>query len=500
LGTQDDHKQYDWDGYFTGYGIKASIKPGWYVPFSMRRPATTIHLAKEIVGRLTSMLLGSQNQPAIQIDGDEDAEAYVRAIAKASRLFQKFVEARNLGGSCGGVVVSYGLVDAQPRIEVHSIKHCRVLAWKDRAEVIPEAVIKAYRFVDEVFQAETGRYEEKLFWYARYWDSRYEYVWERISDDEVKEDPLWFRHVHPDRGVEHQGGGCPVVWIQNVPCSSDPDGESDYDGELDNLDTLNRMQSATAKGTLANSEPTLVVRSSRKAQAVRKGTGTSIWSEGGADYLTLPGDAMQAAIAERNELRTSILSACQVVIPSAEKLSGAAQSAAAIRLLYAPMTARCDVLREQYGEMGIVRVLEGLLGACKSALARGETVDLPARMGADGDGRSEIPHVPGERESISLTWPPYFPPTWGEKNEAAQAVQKANGGKAIISQRTAVTATAQLWGVEDPDLELDAIRTEADEALERQAAELGMFAEEDDDEDEEEGEPSPPPKGPGPAD
>jgi hypothetical protein len=482
-GTQDDHKRYSWDGYFMGYGIKAAVRPGWYVPFADRKPSTTIPLAKVIVGRLTSMLFGDQNRPTIQVEGDEDAEAYVRAIAKGSRIFQKFVEARNLGGACGAVAVSYGIVATKPRVEVHCLKHVRVLTWRDRAEHIPEAVLKAYRYAEEVFDEEAKRYRTKLFWYARYWDAEYEYVWERIPDDQVKDDPVWFRNHAPDRGVKHgDGTACPVVWIQNIPCSEDPDGESDYDNQHDNLDSLNRLQSSTSAGTLKNTDPTLVIKTAKTATAVKKGSETSIWAEGGADYLTLPGDAMRAATEEKAELRASILDACQVVIPSAEKLSGAAQSAAAIRLLYAPMTAKCDVLREQYGDMGIARVLEGLLLMCKAALARGEDIELPARMESDVDdetGEAEVgesENVPGEREDVSLTWPTYFPPTWTEKGEAVTAAQKANGGKPVISHRSSVEAVAQLFGVDDTDAELAAIEGDAEAALERQASEMEMYA------------------------
>lgn len=483
-GTQDDDKEYDWDGYFKGYGIEAAIKPGWYVPFSMRKPRATIPLAKDMVGRLTSMLLGDQNRPLVKVEGDEDAQEFVRAIVKASRLFQKFIEARMLGGSCGAVPASYGLVKGHPRIEIHNVKHCRVLAWKDRAEVIPSAVLKSYIYDHEVYSESDGKYKEEQFWYVRYWDEEWELVWEAIPDKAAKDRRDWWNVVPPDRSIKHGAEECPVVWIQNIVNSQDPDGKSDYHGQLTNLDELNRLQSATSKGTLANADPTLVIKSRKAPAPVKKGSKDAIFSEGGAEYLTLNGDGMRAATEEKMGLRDSILGACGVVIPSAEKLSGAAQSAAAIRLLFAPMTARCDILREQYGEMGIVRVLAGLLKLCKAAyLTKPDSVILPPRLKPEvneEEGESElqeVPHVPGEREDITLEWPTYFPPTWTEKKEAASTAKEANGGKPVISHKTAVRSVAQLFGVEDADAELAAIENDTAAALDQQAAEMKMLAE-----------------------
>lgn len=508
--TQDDAKAYDWDGYFRGYGIPAAIQPGWYVPLSLRKPSTTDPLAKVIVRRLTAMLFGDQNRPDLKIEGDEDAEHYARALAKEARLWSKIIEARNLGGATGAVALSYALIEGRPRIEVHNSKHTRVLRWRDRAEYVPEAVLKAYRFADEVYDPETQRFVQRWFWYARYWDATTEAVWLAVPDKVAKERRDWWQVIPADRVTEHGLEECPVVWVQNVHRSDDPDGYSDYDGQLDNLDSLNRLCSSSTKGTIGNTDPTLVVKTTKQAQPVKKGSRNAIYSEGGAEYLTLPGDGMKAAHEKEERLRASILDACGVVIPPAEKLSGAAQSAAAIRLLFAPMTATCDVLREQYGEMGIARVLAGMLRMCKAAIARGETVDLPPRFEServDEEGESreveqvEVEQSPGEREVITLSWPTYFPPTWTEKGEAVRAVKEATGGKVVLSHRTGVQATAQLFGVEDPDAELAAIDEDGERALEKQATEmerLAGFGPGGPDDDEPPGGPGTPPKPPDP--
>jgi hypothetical protein len=489
--TQDDHKSYDWDGYFRGYGDKAAIEPGWYVPLAQRRPAATYATARVIVSRLTSMLFGDGNNPEIQVAGDSEAEQYVRELAKGSKLMQRVIEARNLGGACGAVCLSYGFHEGQPRVEVHNGKHCRVLAWVDRSELVPEAVLKTYEYQEEVWDHEAKKYLPASFVYARLWTQTQEFVWEKVPRRAAKLDG-WWEMVSPDREATFPGGECPVIWVQNTQCSNDPDGESDYHGQLDNMDQLNRLKSASGKGTIANVDPTLVIKDSKSANkgVIRKGSANAIYSPGGAEYLELKGAAVAAAIAQCDAKRMDILDACQVVIPSAEKLSGAAQSAAAMRILFAPMTARCDVLREQYGDMGIVRVLGGMLRMAKAVIASGGAIVLDDRVvtevkktevddddGEEGFKKTESttettmePQVPGEREQISLTWPPYFPATWADKKSAIEAAKAANGGKQIISQRTSVRMVAQMCGVEDVDEELVAIGEDADASMERESA------------------------------
>lgn len=484
--VQDDHKSHDWDGYFRGYGETASIEPGWYVPLAQRRPSSTYATARVVVSRLTSMLFGDGNNPEIQIAGDGDAEQYVRALAKGANLMQRIVEARNIGGAQGSVCLSYGFIDGKPRVEVHDGKACRVLAWRDRAELRPESVLMAYDFLEEEWDPEKQRYVQKRFVYARLWDETGEMLWEKVPERIAKLED-WWSIVPPDRVSKHAGKECPVVWIQNTQSSSSCDGESDYHGQLDNMDQLNRLKSASGKGTIANVDPTLVIKDDQSANkgVIRKGSANAIYSKGGAEYLELKGAAVAAAIAQCDAKRQDILDACQVVIPSAEKLSGAAQSAAAMRILFAPMTARCDILRDQYGELGLVRVLGGMLRMAKALTGSGQAVILEDKLvtelgseeteNADGVSRnvattttSMEPQVPGEREHITLTWPPYFPATWTDKKIAIEAAKAANGGKQIVSQRTSVQMVAHMCGIEDVDDELVAIGEDADASMERE--------------------------------
>lgn len=475
---QDDAKQYDWDGRFQGYGGDADISPGWFVPYKHRKPASRYDLARMIVKRVTSMLFGTDRFPALRIEGDEEAEDFLNALATEARLSARMIQARDLGGSTGGVGMSFAFVKGKPRIEVHNAKHVTIMRWADRAECVVGAALLAYMYPRRVFK--DGRIQTVDFFHVRYWDEEMEIVWEPMPA-EVARSQFWARA--PARAATHGFGFCPFYWIQNTPDAYADDGEVDYEGQLDNFDELNRLFSATTKGVRSNVDPTLVMKADPALNdgVVKKGSDNVIWSVNGAEYLELKGQSQQAAEKQITQMRQAVLDASGVVVPDPEKLSGAAQSAAALRLLYAPMTSLCDVRREQYGQQGVIPLMTGMLRAAKMLLAQppqpvvveGQTkamavpaLALPPKVEHTEGGETKVtPRTPGESEVITLNWPPYFPATWKDIQEATTTAAAATGNKPVISRRTATQAIGPMWGIKNVDAELDAISDDADEAL-----------------------------------
>lgn len=512
-GRQDDHKQYNWDGDMVAVGQEAAIKPGWYVPLRQRRPDIRYDLGALVVTRLTSMLFGVDRFPELQVEGDEDAEDYIKALCTESRLASRMIEARNLGGATGTSCLSFAFKAGKPRVEVHNAKHVTVLRWADEDERECAAVLKTYVYTRRVFDPSSGKLRDVVYFYARYWDEAQEIVWEPIPKS-LAETDRWTQAPH--KAVPHNFGFCPFYWVQNLPNSQEPDGDSDFATLTDNIDQINQLLSSTARGVKANCDPTLVVRMEPGANdgSVRKGSENAIFSPGGADYLTLPGDAHTASLSMAEKLRAFTLDVASVVLADPEKLSGAAQSAQALRILYAPMLAKCDLLREQYGEFGIKRVLVGMLRAAKVVAsttvtnpATGETtkmgVVLSKRMVREEPEEEEEPEAeepeaeepedeepeqenkaaaprkekkesevrfverkPGTSEEIALNWNPYFSPTWADIKLAADAVKAANGGKPVISQRTSIESVQSLFGVNDVDEELYEIEEASKKAVE----------------------------------
>lgn len=318
--TQDDSKMYDWDGRFQGYGGEADIAPGWFVPYKHRRPSARYNLARVIVKRLTSFIFGADRFPQLRIEGDEDAEDYVQTLAQVARLSQRMSEARDLGGSVGSVCLSFAFVEGKPRIEVHNAKHCTVVSWLDKSERRVGAAIKAYKFPRWIIR--DGKMRQVDFYSVRYWDTEQEIVWDPIPADVARQRGWW---NYPHQTAKHPGGVCPFYWVQNTPDSVEDDGEPDYEGLLDMFDEINRLLSATTKGTRANVDPTLVMKADPNLNdgAVRKGSDNVIWSPGGAEYLELQGMSQQAAERQLAMLKQMALDESGVVLADPEKLTGA---------------------------------------------------------------------------------------------------------------------------------------------------------------------------------
>lgn len=479
-GKQDDAKMYDWDGRFQAYGSRADIKPGWYVPHRMRKPCTRYDMAKLIVRRLTSMVFGQDHFPEIRIEGDEDAEDYARTLCTESRLKVRMAEARNMGGAMGTAVLSFGFVGGRPRIKVHNPKHVKVLSWADQEELRPAAVLKAYSYPRWVFDTTAKKWKQVDYWCVDFWDQTHQRRWKDIPPD-VASKMDWQNAPH-DVFI-HDYGFCPVYWIQNRPCSAEFDGEGDFEGLEETLDEMNRLLSATTTGTRANVDPTLVIKMDPSANTgqVMKGSQNAIFSPGGAEYLELKGTAVQAAERQLERLRSYVLDVAGVVLAEPEKLSGAAQSARALEILYAPMLANCDILREQYGEHGIKAIVLDMMRVARRYESSPATPDpesrdliqarvmLPPRIVRDEETGAESTQerTPGESEQLVLNWRPYFAPTWTDVRNAASAMKEANGGKATVSRRTSVQAISTLVGVEDVDAEVRRIEEESEADVKR---------------------------------
>lgn len=473
---QYDGLRYDWDGNYQGYGGEADIKPGWFVPLKRRKPNTRMELAKTIVGRFSALLFGNDGWPEIQVGHDEEAEDYLRSLVRVSKLPVRMLEARNLGGAIGTAAVSIAVVDGRPRIQVHNAKNCTVLAWAEPADHTVGAVLEAYSYRRQVW--ENGKLKHRDYYYARYWDTEREVLWAPIPKA-VGDEPGWTTKVRHAE-VTHGYGLCPFYWIQNLPDSQDLDGESDFEGLTDDMDAINRLLSATGKGTIANVDPTLVVKEDPALNDgnVQKGSGKAIFSRGGAEYLEIKGDAVRAAVELLKVERGAVLEAAQCVILDPDGGSAGVVSGEALRLKYAPMIAKSNLHRGQYGA-----ALETILGDfLKIARTLGDgAVVLPDRTevskpkrGEEGETKTKTtPRTPGLSEDVSLTWGPHFPHTWTDIKNGVEAAKNASGGKAVVSQRTAIQMVAAMTGVEDPDRELAVIDTDAEMSADRQMRAFG---------------------------
>lgn len=488
---QYDHRKYNWDGkVIPPEGQEADIEPGWFVPLAGRRPSTRIHQARKIVTRFTAMTLGGERFAKINVHGDDEAEDWCQELVRVSRLESKMVEARNNGGACGTAVVSWCFVEGKPRVNVHAAQRCFVLRWADRDERRPAQVLESYRYKRTVI--EEGKPKEKEFFYARLWTQDEERIWDPIPVD-LARDGTWAAVVS-STAVQHGFGFCPVYWVQNLPDGENDDGESDYEGQIDNFDAMSTVASQITKGTNGNVDPTMVIKDdpNNNVGSVRKGSENAIYSKNGADYMTLPGDAFQAGIEWLREMRNESSETSNIVFPSPDELSGA-KSAAALRVLYGPMLTQCDTYRTQYGKaieaivrdmLEVSREVFGTEGGEVFVTPEGQrvqtlpTIELEDRIVEErSEETGETKQItkkrsPGKSTNVVLNWPPYFPDTWADIALAVEAGSKATGGKAILSQETAVKNIGPKFGALNAEEELERIHEDEEQIAERQNAQM----------------------------
>jgi len=480
--AQDFAKKYDWDGKLI-VDRASPLQPGWRVPMADRRPCVRYDVARVIVDRFTALLFGTDRFPELSVQDDPEAEEFIRWLADESRIQQRFVQARSLGGAVGSVAMSFSFVNGKPRAEVHNAKHCRVLEWTDRGDFRPKRMLKAYKYPKQVFDPKAKKLVVVDYYYARYWDDSVEVVWDPIPvADAIL--PDWKNRVK-SRSVVHNFGFCPAYWVQNRPCDEDEDGFSDFHGLFENFDEINRLMSAATRAVKANSDPTLVVKTSpaHNEGHIKKGQDAAIFAEGGADYLIVPPGAVDAIFKTMNEIVKGTLDVAAVVLVNPDDITGQLSSLT-LRMLFAPMLAQADVYREQYGEMGLKRILRDMLRASRhiglappvfevspdgtKLIESRAGLLVPPRIERAEDGTiTRHPRTPGESDAISLNWNPYFSPTWTDIKAATEAAQLANGGKPLISQKTSIASVQTLYGVSDVDAELLQIHEDAERAVEQ---------------------------------
>jgi hypothetical protein len=470
--TQHDHKAYDFDGHILRFGEdNVDVLANGYISMRRRKPSVRMDLPKIIVDRLTALVFGHEHFPTIQTLGDPIAEDFVSALADAAKLQIRMVEARNMGGATGTAVLSWAFVNGKPLVEVHQSAHIEVIEWRDYDRRKPGKVVKTYPYQKRVWTSD-GKPKEVTFYYARYWDDNSDITWREIPEEAART-KAWWRL--PAEVVHHGTGYTPVYWIQNLPDSSSIDGISDFENQEDDCDAIDALLSATQKGTVANVDPTLLIKDDpgNNDGVIHKGSSHAIYSRNGAEYIELSGTSIQTSLDLLERLRRYEFDKASVVMLDPESLTGAGISAAAMRTRYAPMLAKADLLREQYGD-AIVDILDDMVAVARK-LGTVQTdedgtkywsqVSLPPKIieerGEDGEKVTQIiERAPGSGGQITLAWPPYFQATWLDRKEAVTAVREASGKQQVMSQRTAVQAISPLFET-DVDDELEKIEEDA---------------------------------------
>lgn len=527
--TQHDWKTHNFNGQMIPSGRRSMVQPllstnaatpNYWVPMSSRRPSNPYRLGRKIVGSFTNMLFSHGRFPQMR-SADPDTQDWAEQLTKAADLMVEMIRARGLGGSCGVVGIWWGWVDGKPQVKPYEGRDLHVLQWKDEAAGLPSHVTKL-DVIQKTVLGKNGKPELKNFWQRRDWTEQADVV---FFDAEIPKDnaePPWHTLIDEELSVVHGHGRIHFEWVANVPDdeSESTDGQPDYPETYEQMDVLDQINSVVARGAIANLDPTLVLGmdpETLEGAAVSKGSENAlITGQGGtATYLEISGSSISAGISLLDKFRDQILETCECVLTDPDKAAASGQSSVALKIIYAPMIAKCDVMRGTYGG-ALERMMNGLTDYARKFLPdlpgqqvlvedlsvdveldeegneipRADIevqffVDLPPReetvevIGLDGLPTGELTVEVTERKpgkgQIALEWGEYFKPTADDIQKQVTTLGAATGSKAVLSQRTAVELTANLYD-RDPNREwVEVVKQTQDDKKHELSVNAGVF-------------------------
>lgn len=443
---------------------------GIMFPLRFRKPTSPYNLPRVIVNRFTSLLFSERTHPKITCAVSEQVEDFVTGLADACRLWSKFSEARTFGGATGTFCVGFKFMDGKPVVEVHDPRWVTPM-FKDKESKELEAIDKRWMWPEHMLD-EHGEYQPVWYWTRRIINANADVVWNKVPVGDGKE-PNWNAHP-PDQAVEHGFGECPVIWGQNVPVIDSEDGEPDCLGTFDMIEEMDALISQSGTALKQNLDPTLVIATDMKLREIDKGSDNAIKIEKGGSASYMEGDfaGSTTGLAHAMKLRELVLEVAQCIL---DQEDDHAKTATEARQNMASMESRVDVLREQYGQQGILPLLSKMLraiaklSATKTVNDKGQIerpeIKLPPRVIVAKDGTKTVKarELPDDVEHVlGIEWPPQRRPTTEEVQVMGTAVgnMKTNG---VVSLERAVHMLQPFTSVEDPQTEIDLINSEAKE-------------------------------------
>jgi hypothetical protein len=480
--THYESRKYDWDGQqhadpleHEAIATAGFIPPGFYdaghmFPLKFKRPTAPYNLVKVIVDRFTATLFSERRHPNLRVDGDPDTEDYVHALVEASRLWPAMMQARTFGGATGSVAVGFQFVSGKPIVEVHDPRWI-FPQFKDRIMLTLSSIEKRYIYPMEMRDPETGEWKEVPFWYRRIIDEESDVLYkpEPVGDGE---EPEWQEDIR----VDHRLGFCPVVWIQNMPALDDIDGDPDCTGIYELVESIDTLLAQANVGTVSNCDPTVtLITDAQDIPELRKGSRNAIRLPTGsaASYMEISGSGPEAARKMAEEFRKYALEVAQCVLehPEMER-----RTATEIERVYSTMIAKADILREQYGQRGVIPLVEMMIDAARKLsipVVNGDgqierqTLNLPPKVQPDSPDR--IARTLGPGGVLKIQWPGYFEPTLTDIELATRSAIAAKAGGLIDSEH-ASKFVAGYYRVEDVPGMMKKVESEAKDQQEAIAA------------------------------
>ena len=486
---QYDDRPYTWDGIRMtkadelahGQSVIGRVRPTQPPPpLAQRRPSVQYALCRAIVKRFTRLLFSARSHPSFNHDDDKVALA-CEAATRETGLWTHMTKVRNYGGSQGTAITAFRLYGGRMVLEALEPTWCTP-TWETEATRQVASLEIRYQFEKTVIS--TSGYPRKVpHWYRRTITSIQDIVFfeEPVEDKE----PHW--RIDESRSVYHGFGFCPVIWSKNLDDDDEIDGDHDFFGVESFQERIDVLLSQSARGTIANCDPTLVVHSDEPATSFTTGTSHTL-KVGVLDkvnLLELTGGGAESALKTVSAFRGMALEIAQCVLDAD---TGDRATATEVIRSDSPMRLAADELREQYAVGHVVPLICAVLRAYWVS-EKAKAVDLdgaPLRVGdraavqevlaLNDKDLAAIYAVTGKARSLTtaptVAWPPYGDPVLDETHKAVDATKLATDA-ALISPERAARFLAPYFRINDPEtLVAEVAKLQAEKAarLEAEAA------------------------------
>lgn len=508
------------ESYFDGsqYDCNPKLKP-WTddsVPMRERRPDIVYPLPKAAVNQAVRFALGDGKFPKLRVEQSETEDEFAPELAvtlEESKALTKSIDdmasksclasatrtAMRRGLSARTACLTLSIRNGRFRFEHPSAKDC-IPYFADGDPLSPVTGMTVVKQYDDIEADRQGRPQHKRKFFRR------DYTDTHIIEFQPAE-------VFPGKRIDwiereriaHDLGECPVIWVPNMAFAGCEgiDGVSLFDGLLDEFDALNRALSQRhhaleilgvpqpwESGVKKGEEPGAVGRTAAPAptekrapsgysspsevqDGARKAGARHIWTYRGenakAGLIETTGKAFEVVSRHIDDIRSRLLEAMDVILLDPTAVAGKGDmSAKALALMYAPMLALVDELREWWWEHCIRPAIEMMLRIVERRGSRGIHVK-GARALESALQRRSVAVEDGTRifvpPAISPLWGAYFAQSAEEaksETDTASAAKKAG----LITQKTATSYVASTFGIADVDAELEELEEDVEKAAE----------------------------------
>ncbi len=424
---------------------------GEYVPLRDRAPSVRSNLCRAVVEDSVALLFGERHFPAVLCE-DEPTRAGLETLIRETGLAGVMMDGATRG-SVGSIVFRLRILKGRPYFDAMDTMFLTP-AWNPDAPDQLLRVTERYKARGAELRARGYAIDDdglgEDFWFQREWNERDE-VWYRprpVADAQRA------MRVDETRTVRHGLGFVPMVWVRNLPGGDEIDGASTFRHGIEDAIAIDYQMSQAGRGLAYSSDPTFVVKepAGDEGPFVRSASNALIVSkDGDAKVLEISGTASSAVIEYCRAVREMALEAMHGNRADPQKFSGA-QSGRALEWLNQGLVSLADKLRVSYGEGALLSLLRMAMRA--SRLYSVKIGNKPARL-AEAD--------------VSLRWPPWYAPTWQDRQAQATATQTLiNAG--VLSMATGTALVGHTYDIPDVAAERGRVADEFAERRERREA------------------------------